>query len=247
MVAAGIVGTMSPAFAQVVNPTLHIDRELAKVFEGDEKYLTIDSMIVESDEGQFIQLFNGQPPRKAEPKTAAEPATDPVITGDIVIDQIINLGARVWDVVVRNRPVVNVSTQTATALPKGVTEWTQLAGWQAPRAKIFRIRWQNLYRMDVVDFSVRVLYTYGGNVRGKGRYLTNVTIVPANLTVAWGYTFNAKASVPSVTNAGTERDPVGAAELLSTWSVDTVLKHEEGSMSFYVRGDGQFLNLTNGT
>jgi hypothetical protein len=174
------------------------------------------------------------------------PAGGPVDEADLILDKIIHMGKKVWAIIAANKPVVNVRTDSASALPEGARGWESLEGWQLPRARIFRITWENLYGIEVVNFSFRVLYTYGGNVNGKGRYLTRVTIVPRELSVAWGYTFNADATVPSVVNTGTRRDPVAGMELMLKWSVDTVMKHNEGTASFFVQGDGQFTDLTDG-
>jgi hypothetical protein len=165
---------------------------------------------------------------------------------NVAIDQIINMGKKVWDIVEANRPVVNIQTDTANALPRGVETWQSLQGWQVPTSKVFRISYKNGFGSKVVDFSYRVLYTHGGNVNGKGAYLTNVTVIPANLEVLWGYTFNMKASVPSVTNVGTMSSPVGAAQMLIEWKVDTAVKHSQRTASYYMQGDGVFKDLSAG-
>jgi len=101
--------------------------------------------------------------------------------------------------------------------------------------------------MPVVNFSARILFTPGGSYDGKGKYLTQVTVVPANLQVQAGYTFNMNATIPTVLNAGTKADPIGAAEILLKWNVRTVMSHIDQSGSYYVRGDGKFVDLSNGT
>lgn len=201
-----------------------------------QKYLTLKSLTIQEVTDTGTQTLG---------VVDLGPASD-IDEAEIILDKIINMGKKIWAIVEANKPVVNVTTDTANAVPEGTKGWQSLQGWQAPKSKLFRITYENLYGMDVVDFQFRVLYTFGGNVNGKGRYLTNVTMVPANLDVSWGYTFNATGNVPSVTNAGTSAEPVAAMELLMKWSVDTVLKHSESTASFYVRGDGQFLNLSNG-
>lgn len=165
----------------------------------------------------------------------------------IDLDTVINLGKKIWVIIDANKPVVDVHTDTANALPKGAQSWQDLANWQAPVSKLFHVTYRNLFRMKVVDFSYRVLYTYGGTANGKGQYLTNVTIVPAELNVAWGYYFSAQALVPNVTNAGSSEDPIAAAELMLRYTVKTTLKHSEVTSSFYVRGDGNFKDLSNGS
>jgi hypothetical protein len=165
---------------------------------------------------------------------------------DMILDKVINMGKKIWAIIEANKPVVNVQTDSANALPEGSKSWLNLQGWQAPVARVYRVNYTNVYGMNVVDFSYRVQFTAGGSVGGKGRYLAQVSVMPANLDVAWGYQFNMTASVPTVTNAGTTADPVGAANVVVTWKIDTVMKHSEESQSYYVQGDGKFLDLSQG-
>jgi hypothetical protein len=174
------------------------------------------------------------------------------ISGDldqvnVILDKIINIGKKVWTLVENNKPVVNVVENTANAVPEGLKNWLQLSGWQNPKSRVFRLDYKNLYGITVVSFSFRVLFTYGGGFNGKGHYVSSATIIPADLNVVWGYTFNAEVSVPNVVNAGTSEDPIGAIELRVKWGVKTVMKYNEMTASYFVRGDGQFVDLTNGT
>jgi|GEM_PF-4172715 len=158
----------------------------------------------------------------------------------IIIDQIINIGRQIWEIIQANRPQVNYKRDTASAVPTGVVDWTQLQGWSPPVSKAFRATYKNFLGNIVVDFPFRVLYTWGGNAMGKGKFLTNVTIAPKDLRVAWDFKFDASVEIASVTNAGTHDEPVGAIEIMIHWAANSSFKHMEGSESFYVRGDGQF-------
>lgn len=169
--------------------------------------------------------------------------TTDVGDANVIVTDIINLGKQIWNVIAANKPVVNVQTDSANALPSGITAWDSLSLWQAPLTRQFTVTYKNLYGMTVVDFTFRILYTPGGTVGGRGRYLANVTIVPASLNVAWGYTFNADTTASGVTNAGTSQDPVAALTLGLRWSVDSVFDHQERTDDFYVKGDGSFLTL----
>lgn len=168
---------------------------------------------------------------------------NPLNQVEIIIDQIINIGKKVWAVVETGRPVVNVQTYTANALPKGLTCWSDLAGWQVPQSKVYRVQYENTYGMDVVDFAYRVTYTAGGNIDGKGKYITNATIMPANIYVAWGFKFNATAEVPSVFNTGSKEAPVAGMQMNMKWSVDTVMNHIEQAESFYISGENLMKHL----
>lgn len=163
--------------------------------------------------------------------------TDSLDEISIIIDKIINIGKKVWAVVETGRPVVNIKTYTANALPYGLKCWSDLSGWQVPQSKVYRVEYENLYGMGVVDFAYRVTFTAGGSLKGQGKYITNATIMPADLYVSWGYTFNANAEVPSVFNTGSAEQPVAGMQMLMKWSVDTVMTHAESAETYYVGGD----------
>jgi hypothetical protein len=208
----------------------------------DEKYFTIAKveMVEEPALEEAAPAANGSSVQAFDAPDLTETA--------VILDQVINLGQKVWKIVEANKPVVSVTeVPRANALPKGAESWQQLAGWQNPRARVFRVSYKNTYGFTVVDFSFRVTYTSGGNVGGKGAYLANVSVIPANLQVAWGFTFNAGVEVANVLNAGTAQSPIAGMELLMRWQIDTVVKHERSTASYFVRGDGGFVDMTNGT
>ncbi|MEQ1877084.1 MAG: hypothetical protein ABL958_10590 [Bdellovibrionia bacterium] len=157
-----------------------------------------------------------------------------------VVDTIVNIGKAIWAVVEANRPVVNIQSNYATALPRGTEDWTTLECWSRPVSKLFKVTYKNYLSSKPVNFEFKVLYNYGGRKEGVGRFLNNVTIVPTTLTVGWGYKFSAETVVGNVLNAGPSTAPVAAIELQLNWSVETVLKHIRESETFYVRGDGYF-------
>jgi hypothetical protein len=202
----------------------------------DEKYFTIGSV-------EFSEVLR---------EYDDSPMTPSDLGGDlggavVILDQVVNLGQKMWKLVEENKPVVDwKEPPRATALPKGLENWTQLQGWQNPQARVYRVAFKNLYGVEVVNFKYRVSFTPGGNLKGKGGYLANVSVVPAELSVAWGYKFNASAEVAEVLNAGTQEAPVAGLEVLVRWQVDTVLKHDRGTGAFFVRGDGGYKDLTRG-
>jgi hypothetical protein len=196
------------------------------------------------------------PAPKPGPTPAPAPAPSPIkpplpIGGDgtdpfVVIDQMINLGQKIWSIIEANKPVVNVQTQYATALPQGITSWGQLAGWKPPEGSVYGFSAKNAYGIKVIDVSYQVLRTYGGNYNGKGKFLTAVTIQPLSVNVAWGYTFNMTVEIPdtSIVNVGTTQDPVAAMQPLVKWTVSTALKSSSGQSTYYVQGDGLFKELS---
>lgn len=168
---------------------------------------------------------------------------DPLDQINIVIDKIVNIGRKVWAVAELGRPVVNITTYTANALPQGLQCWTDLTGWQVPQSKVYRVQYLNGFNVNVVDFAYRVGFTAGGALDGKGKYITNATIMPAALNVSWGFNFNAQAEVPSVFNTGSKVQPVAGMQMLMKWNIKTIVSHIEHTETFYVGGDNTMKHL----
>jgi hypothetical protein len=162
---------------------------------------------------------------------------------NVVVDQIINIGKKLWNIVLAGKPVVNLKMDTANALPKGLKCWVDLQGWQIPSSKVYRVTYENGFGADVVDFAFRVVYTHGGNLDGKGKYITNATMMPANIDVSWGFSFNAEATVPSVFNMATKENPVAGMQMNMKWDVESVIQTSKATETFFMGGDGQFKHM----
>lgn len=157
---------------------------------------------------------------------------------EIDLSQIIAVGEKVWKVIEANKPVVNVKTDTVSALPKGIRCWNELEKWQAPKTKSYEVVYKNYFGWEVVHFRFRLQYTYGGGKEGVGKYLANVTVLPAELNVLWGYTFNAEVEVMPAVNLGSKADPMAGLEINVKWAVNTVVKDSRNSFHLFVQGDG---------
>lgn len=165
----------------------------------------------------------------------------------VIIDEVIELGAKAWNFIVDNKPVVDLATQTASAVPKGATHWMDLEGWQTPRTELFRLRFKNFFGVTVVDLSYRVIFGWGGGLDGRGRFLSDVTVLPTTLSTSWGYKVNASTSVVGSVNTGTKLDPVAAMQLQINLSIKTPVKQLDIATRYFVRGDGVLVDLSNGT
>jgi hypothetical protein len=160
----------------------------------------------------------------------------------VVLDQIINIGQKIWKIIVDNKPVVEVKNTYATALPEGVKSWSQMAGWQRPKGTIYELTAKNAYGGQVIKLRYQVLRTTGGSYKGAGKYLTAVTVEPLLVEVAWGYHFSMDASVPdtSVVNVGTSESPVAAMMAQLGWRIQTPIKDSQGKGLYYLQGDGLY-------
>lgn len=159
--------------------------------------------------------------------------------GTIGWNEIVAIGEKVWTIIEAGRPVVNVTTPpVVSALPRGLECWSDLDSWKAPKTKSYEVVYKNGFGMEVVKFRFRLHYTYGGGHKGTGQYLANVTVLPAELNVLWGFTFDANVEVNQALNLGTFDNPMAGLELNLKWKVSTVVKETQNSFHFFVQGDG---------
>ena len=163
----------------------------------------------------------------------------------VAIDQIVNIGLKVWNMVVENKPVVKVESKYAVALPMGVKSAVELSGWSRPKSYVISFYFENLYGIDVISVRYRVTYVYGGSYQGRGKYLAAVYAIPERVDVMWGFSFNMQAYVPDATvvNVGTSANPIAALQLKVSWSASSILKEIDGTDVYYIQGDGYFKEI----
>ncbi|HAZ08221.1 MAG TPA: hypothetical protein DCZ01_06815 [Elusimicrobia bacterium] len=180
-------------------------------------------------------------------KAAEIPSLEGYGGGDatIILDSIINNGRKMWKIIVDNKPVVDVRTQYATALPEGVKGWASMGGWQPPKGMICVLTAKNVYGVTVLNVRYQVLRTYGGSYKGKGKYLTAVTVEPLLVEVAWGYKYTMEASVPdtSIVNMGTTENPLAAMMAQLSWRIQTAVKDSQGTDLYFLQGDGSLREI----
>ena len=200
----------------------------------DPKTYTIDETTIE-----IVKVGPTVSPTEVTPP---EPGVGDVVP---VLDSIVNLGLKIWKIIEDNKPVVDVKTQYATALPEGIKSWTQMSGWQRPKGTIYQLTAKNAYGGQVINLRYQVLRTSGGNYKGTGKYLTAVTVEPLLVEVAWGYHFSLQASVPdtSVVNVGTSESPVAAMMAQLGWRISTAVKDSQGKGIYYLQGDGLYQEI----
>lgn len=174
-------------------------------------------------------------PIKEEVKVAVEIVDE----AGKVVDGIINIGKKVWEIITAGQPVSNLNMeQSANALPRGVRCWDELSNWQAPSVKRYSQSFKNYFGVEVIRFDFDVVYTPGGQIEGKGRYLTNVQVHPRNVYVGWGFSLNAAVDIPSLVNLGTADQPIAGMQVDVTWEASSPLANFKQGISVFVQGDG---------
>lgn len=165
--------------------------------------------------------------------------------GIVFIDKIINIAIKIWGLIKDNAPVVSITTKYATAVPEGIGSWTKLSNWKAPKAYTYGFYANNFYGIEVINVQYKVIYMYGGDYKGKGKYLTGVSIVPEIVDVSWAYRFDLAAEVPdsTVINVGSSANPMAAMQLKLSWTIATMIKESRGTSIYYIQGDGQMQEI----
>ncbi len=162
-----------------------------------------------------------------------------------VLDEVVNIGEKIWKIIADNKPVVDVETRYATALPKGSAGWTQIAGWRVPAGPVYELTARNGFGTEVIRVRYQILRAYGGSYQGKGKYLTAVAVEPLLVEVGWGYRFSMDAEVPSasVVNVGTASEPVAGMMAALHWRVSTPIRESRGQSLYFLQGDGAFREI----
>ncbi len=185
-------------------------------------------------------LKPGEPGQPVDPQAGFNNNINNINSTIGVIDNIVNLMDKIWTIIEKNQPVVNITTNYANAVPYGTSHWTQLQQWSKPATKKYAFSMKNAMGGEVVKVTYQVHYTYGGNFNGKGKFLTGVTIEPLNVVTAWGYKVTLVSEVPdsTIANVGTSTDPIASMQVQLKWTAHTAVKDITSKAIYYVQGDG---------
>ena len=162
---------------------------------------------------------------------------------EIIVDKIINIGTKIWNVLEKGKPVASFRNAKATAVPQNITAWQQLEGWKNPQSKYYEILYKNVYGVEVAKLVYKIIYLTGGSHKGTGKYIGYVSVEPQEFKTAYLYTFNVQAAVESVYNKGTSQNPLAGMIINVNWTVSTILKTETQSYSYHIDGLGNFSAL----
>jgi hypothetical protein len=159
----------------------------------------------------------------------------------VTLDRIVNpSNTTAWDIVYKNWLTPNTSLRYVSAVPEGIHRWTQLQGWNIPRPRRYLISARNKHGDKILEAVYQVRWLYGGNLRGKGRFLAGVTIEPLVVNAPWGHQLTLTAEVPdsSVGNVGAAEDPVAFMWVRLHWRISMGYDSLKGNVQYGFKGDG---------
>ncbi|ATH07855.1 hypothetical protein BIY24_07795 [Halobacteriovorax marinus] len=166
----------------------------------------------------------------------------------MVVDKLIALGKKIWTIVEAGKPVVTVDMgKPISVLPK--TDSGQLAAfydmdsWSMPMARTYKVSFKNGFGSSVIGFDYTVNFQWGGRYEYKGAYLTGLNVQASNVSVSWGFNFDASSELVSIVNHGSRDNPVAGAAVRVKYTAKSVLREIKTSESFHVTGNGQIQKL----
>ena len=127
---------------------------------------------------------------------------------DVVVDKIINIGTKVWNVLDNGRPAYNFKNMQANALPQGASRWNQLQRWSSPVSRVYSAVGTNIFGVEIARFDYRLILLAGGDVGGVGRYIGYATVHPMTVNVPFLTALDAEVNIGSIYNTGTAKNPV---------------------------------------
>ena len=173
-----------------------------------------------------------------------EPSQTQPDAGPLDIAQLL---LSVWKIIEENKPVVNVQSQNATALPNIAKDnWAALTGWRPERTITYHTSAQNGYGMTVVDLEYQVKLLFGGSYQGQGHYIASAQVLPVKVDVMWGFNLDMTATVPSVVNIGSESDPMASISMNVTYTLKSLFRNETSTESYLLQGNGLMKNQKSG-
>ena len=217
-----------PTVAFAVDPIHDITLEVEEI----ETPNNIDSLLlrqkfagVKYTDGELARMdVNAELPDTDDPAGDLVDVVKDLAGGEIDPTQVINYGLKIWEVIKANAPVVNQNFTYANAMPKGVKNAFELEGASPYQYQSFRVSGKNLYGMTVYDVVLTLAHQYGAKFDGKGAYITSAAVIPSDLSVLWGYTFDLNVKEINVANTGTKDSPVASLGLELNFTVSTPLQ-----------------------
>jgi hypothetical protein len=221
----------------------------AQANQSNEQFYAFQQIdLYEVFEEEGVEIFNLITSAKYDNVFAAlskaQGVTKVNIDGAIMMTKkLIVLGKEIYQIVEAGKPVVTTQSQPVEVLPMDknakAIQAIELAGWDRPKAKKYRIETKNYLGMSPVVFDFLVIFTYGGNYEGKGKYITGAQIKPNFVSVKWGYKFDASFKVQTVINEGTYENPIAGAVLMLDSKISTIMQEQQTNKTFYINGLGQ--------
>ena len=161
---------------------------------------------------------------------------------------MVALGEAVYDLVKKGKPSNVTEYAPISVVPrdpttKEIADIFDLEGFSMPVERNYVAKVKNGTGKEVVNFSYKVVYSYGGSYNGVGKYLTNVLIVPSAVKTSFGWDFNASMKLSGMMNHGTKADPVAGVMVTLKYQMNSWSSAFERNDTIHITGRGEVKNL----
>lgn len=170
-------------------------------------------------------------------------------TGKIIqtAKDMVGLGEAIYDLVKKGKPTnvteyAPISVVPRDPVTKEYVDPFDLEGFSMPVEKNFVTIIKNGFGQEVVKFSYKVLYSYGGSFNGKGRFLANVIIVPGSIKTSFGWDFTATMKLSGIMNHGTKENPVAGIMVTVKYQMNSWITAFERNDTIHINGNGYLKN-----
>ena len=160
--------------------------------------------------------------------------------------ELVALGESVYQLVVKGRPTTKTTYAPISVIPNvngQPADIFELEGWSVPVKRSYEIKYRNLYNVAIVNFKFSVVYSYRGQLNGKGAYLTAVQVIPEYVKTMWGWDFEATMKLGGIQNQGTKANPIAGATVMIEYTAKSVMNSVTQVNSFFITGKGGFRKL----
>ncbi|OGR45021.1 MAG: hypothetical protein A2X35_06400 [Elusimicrobia bacterium GWA2_61_42] len=165
---------------------------------------------------------------------------------------IVIAGAKVWKVIINNRPSADLATAYASAIPSFSFNWGDLQGWRKVTKK-YRFAIDTKLQGRAVDIVYEVSFFHGAIPASKtpfreGHYITNFTVKPQSIDLKWGWKVSLETAISDPMNVGTGAAPVAWLKADLKWRYAKPLedKPKIGLESLSVDGLGRLTEFNTG-
>lgn len=164
-----------------------------------------------------------------------------------VARDIVALGEAIYELVKKGKPsnvteYAPISVVPKDPMSKEIVDIFDLEGFSFPVEKAYVARIRNMVGKEVVQFTYKVMYSYGGSYNGAGKYLSGVIIVPQSVKTTFGWEFNATMKLSGMMNHGTKADPIAGVMLTIKYQMNGWSTAYERNDTIHITGAGQMKN-----
>lgn len=159
---------------------------------------------------------------------------------------IVALGESIYTLVTKGKPKNTTEYAPINVVPKDPSSKEQidvfdLEGFSMPVEKSYVAK-IIAGGKEVVNFTYKVMFSYGGSYNGAGKYLMNVIVIPGSVKTSWGWEFNATMKLSGVMNHGTKADPVAGIMVTMKYKMDSLTSSFERNDTIHITGRGEIKN-----